>query len=37
MQLCEGAGKGRFTALVRTGYDNYALSVSQVEIIADNR
>src|SRR5208337_3537703 len=36
MQLCEGAGKGRFTTLVRTGYNNYALCVSQVEIIADN-
>src|SRR5262249_38684582 len=33
MQLPEGAGKGRFTALVRTGYDKDALAMFQVKVI----
>ncbi len=37
MQLSEGAGESRFTALVRTGYDKDAFLVFQVEIIADER
>jgi hypothetical protein len=37
VQLPESAGKGCFTALVRTGYYKYALFVFEVKVIADDR
>ena len=36
MQLSEGAGEGRFAALIRTGYYKYSLLIRQVEIITDD-
>jgi hypothetical protein len=33
MQLPECAGKGRFTALVRAGYDKDALAILQVKVV----